>query len=297
MIVFLNGQFVPAEQAVVPVSDRGFLLGDGLFETIPVFGGRPFCWPQHLARLNVGAHALGITPPFSADELIRFAGELIRRNSCPEAVLRVTLTRGSGVRGYSPRGAGPATLVMTLHAAPIAERPVAPGWRVITASWRVAAGDPLAAFKHTSRLANVLARAEAEARGADEALLLNTADEIVEAAAGNVFFVERGAVVTPPVASGALPGITRSIILGLCARLGIAAEVRSLRSEQIHVTEGMFLTLGTRGVVEVSSVDGRPLASSAITGRLREAYEELVARFRGGEAEDLAALAPFPPRA
>lgn len=297
MLVFLNGQFVPAEQAVVPVSDRGFLLGDGLFETVPVFGGRPFCWNQHLARLDAAARALGIAVPFSAEELTRFADELIRRNACPEAVLRLTLTRGSGARGYSPRGAGPATLVMTLHAALVAEQVVPPRWRVITASGRMAAGDSLAAVKHTSRLANVLARAEAEARGADEAILLNTANEIVEAAAGNVFCIERGAVVTPPVASGALPGITRSIILGLCAQLGIASEIRPPRVEQQDFAEGMFLTLATRGVVEVSSFDGRLLAASPITRRLREAYEELVARFRRGEAEDLEALAPFPPRA
>ena len=297
MLVFLNGQFVPPEQAVVPVSDRGFMLGDGLFETVPVFGGRPFCWWQHLARLDAGARAIGIAMPFPADELTRFSGELIRRNACPEAVLRLTLTRGSGARGYSPRGAGPATLVMTLHPALLAKPTVPPRWRVITASGRVAAGGSLAAFKHTSRLVNVLARAEAEARGADEALLLNTADEIVETAAGNVFCIVRGAVVTPPANSGALPGITRSIILGLCVRLGIAAEVRPLRREQIYDAEGMFLTQSARGVVEVSSVDNRPLASSPITRGLREAYEELVAIFRRGEAEDLEALAPFPPRA
>ena len=297
MLVFLNGQFVPADQAVVPVSDRGFLLGDGVFETVPVFGGRPFCWRQHLARFESGTRVLGIASPYSTGELNRFANELIRRNDCPESILRLTLTRGSGGRGYSPRNAGPATLVMTLAAAPAKARPESGCWRVIRASARVAPGGVLAGVKHTSRLLNVLARAEAEASGADEALLLTAGDEVVEAAAGNVFCLDRGAVVTPPLAVGALPGITRAIVLGLCGQLKIPAEVRPLRIEGDAFADGMFITLSTRGIVEVSHLDGRQLSRSPITRRLRDAYAGVVDAFRRGEAGDLECLAPFPPSA
>src|SRR5277367_3464415 len=104
MLVFLNGQFVSEADAVVPVNDRGFLLGDGLFETLRVVNGRPFRMAQHLERLSRGAEFLKIKLPFTARDLEKFARQLVEQNKTPEAILRVTLTRGSGERGYSSRG-------------------------------------------------------------------------------------------------------------------------------------------------------------------------------------------------
>src|SRR2546422_8771556 len=117
MIVFLNGQFVAEEQAVVSVFDRGFLYGDGLFETVPVYGGRPFRWAQHLERLARGADYLKIRLAFSPKELRKLAGELIERNGMPNALLRLTLSRGVGERGYSPKGADSPVVVMALYPA------------------------------------------------------------------------------------------------------------------------------------------------------------------------------------
>ena len=115
MTVFLNGQFVPEAQATVSVFDRSFLYGDGLFETMLVSNGKPFRWPQHCERLERGAKFLGINIPFTRDALARFAAELIAANQMPEALLRLTLSRGVGVRGYSPKDADIPTLVMSLH--------------------------------------------------------------------------------------------------------------------------------------------------------------------------------------
>src|SRR5271170_2215886 len=124
MLVFLNGQFLPEAQAVVPVNDRGFLLGDGLFETMRVTGGKPFRFAQHLERMTRGADFLKIKPPFSPKELKKFAAQLIEQNQMPDAILRVTLTRGPGARGYTPNGENQPTVVMTLHAAPPLEKHV-----------------------------------------------------------------------------------------------------------------------------------------------------------------------------
>src|ERR1035438_4529097 len=118
VLVFLNGQFLPEAQAVVPVNDRGFLLGDGLFETLRVVRGRLFRLPQHLDRLARGAEFLKIILPFTPDELKVFAGQLVEQNKLPDAILRLTLTRGPGGRGYAPNGEGKPTLVMTLHPVP-----------------------------------------------------------------------------------------------------------------------------------------------------------------------------------
>jgi len=124
MIVFLNGQFVPEAQALISVNDRGFLYGDGLFETLRVCGGRPFRLAQHLERMTRGADYLKIQMPVHADGLQQFAGQLIEQNKMPEAVLRVTLTRGPGERGYMPLAGNQPTVVMTLHAAPPLGNPI-----------------------------------------------------------------------------------------------------------------------------------------------------------------------------
>src|SRR5688500_11885746 len=99
--VFINGKFVGENEAVVPVFDRSFLYGDGLFETLRVYGGKCFLWERHLARLTHGARILKIDPPFSPEQLTQFAGELISKNECSDAVLRIQLSRGVGLRGYS----------------------------------------------------------------------------------------------------------------------------------------------------------------------------------------------------
>src|SRR5271170_5423507 len=102
MVIFLNGKFVPAAEAMVPVSDRGFMYGDGLFETTRVVQGRPFRLAQHLERMVRGADLLKIPLPFTPKEIQKFAGQLVEANVMPDAVLRVTMTRGAGERGYSP---------------------------------------------------------------------------------------------------------------------------------------------------------------------------------------------------
>ena len=160
MVVFLNGKFVAAADAVVPLNDRGFLLGDGLFETVRVANGRPFRFAQHLERLARGADFLKIQLPFAPKEIQKFAAQLIEKNNLPEAVLRLTLTRGAGARGYSPKTAGSPTFAMTLHPLPPANLDEPLQWSLITSSFRIPAGDALAAFKTTSKIMNVLARAE-----------------------------------------------------------------------------------------------------------------------------------------
>src|SRR6266545_6524130 len=150
MQVFFNGRFIPEAQAVVPISDRGFLYGDGLFETLRVGHGRPLWWERHLERLERGAGILKIPLPWPGPTLRGFASQLIERNAMPEAVLRVTLSRGRGSRGYSPKDANTPTVAMTLHALP----PRAMSLRLATASARLPVNDPLASVKTCSKLAH-----------------------------------------------------------------------------------------------------------------------------------------------
>jgi branched-chain amino acid aminotransferase len=284
MIVFLNGQFVPEEEALVSVFDRGFLYGDGLFETVRVFAGRPFRWEQHIQRFAQGAAFLKIECPISASALRAAVDELIARNQMPECLLRVTLTRGVGVRGYSPKGADRPTLVMSLHPAPADER--APRWRLKTSEFRLPANAPLAQFKTCNKLAQILARAQADEAGADEALLLNTDGWVVEASSSNLFWMEDGAVCTPPLASGILQGVTRAVVRELCQTLGVQSRESQITPQDLLKVEGAFLSLSSYGIVEAVSLDGKPLSSSPLTERLQSAYGGLI-RDHLGKAKNL----------
>ena len=276
MTIFLNGQFVSEAQAVIPVNDRGFMYGDGLFETVRIVNGRPFRLAQHLERMMRGADFMKIKSPFTPKELQQFAEQLIEKNQMPEAILRVTLTRGPGERGYTPKSEGRPTAVMTLHTAPPLETPVQ--WSLITSSFRVLAADPLSSFKTLNRLTHVMARAEAAEKGADEALLINTNGEVAETASGNIFWVYNDKLCTTPTGRGVLPGITRAVVLEICQALGLLTNKRVIKPEALRNSEGVFITQSAFGVVPVVTFDDEPVAPSPLVDQIFNAYRESLAK-------------------
>jgi aminodeoxychorismate lyase len=276
VLVFLNGKFVPEEKAVVSVFDRGFLYGDGLFETIRVFNGKPFRWEQHMQRLRQGAKFLKVKPPFRPDELLSSALKLINKNKMPDAVLRLVLSRGPGTPGYSPGDAKTPTVVMSLRPAPKNNSKNPAQWKLITSSFRLPANDPLAAFKTCNKLPQVLARAEADAAGANEALLTNTNGFVVEAASSNLFWVKDGKFFTAPLMAGILPGVTRAVVFEIAERLKIPIREKNIRSQELAGMDGIFLSLSSFGIVEAKSLDGKLLKKSPMTNRVACAYEEIL---------------------
>jgi len=276
MLVFVNGRIVPEDEAVISVFDRSFLYGDGLFETLRVTNGVPFRWEQHLERLKHGADFLKLRLPHSTAELRRFVEELVTANQLPEAILRLTLSRGVGRRGYSPAGADRPSLVMSVHPLQSPEQEEPPRWRLVTASLRLPAHERLARFKTCNKLPQVLARAEAEAAGGDEALLLNTDGFIVEAASSNLFWLANGSVRTPPLDSGVLAGVTRAVIRELCQSLGLPVEEANLTREELMKTEGVFLSLSSVGVAEGIALDQQELRRSPVTREIHGAYRTLM---------------------
>jgi branched-chain amino acid aminotransferase len=273
--IFLNGQFVPEERAVVSVLDRGFLYGDGLFEAMRIFNGKPFRWDQHMERLQHGAEFLKIKLPFFPEALRGFVEELIVKNEMSDALLRLTLSRGVGVRGYSPKGAESPTLVMSLHAAPAAGAP--PRWKLIVSSHRLPANEPLAQFKTCNKLAQVLARAEADVAGADEALLLNTDGFVVEGASSNLFWIEGEMICTPPLAAGVLAGVTRAVVLEICQTLALKTREANVTAKELKHVDGIFVSLSSFGIVEAELLDGHSLKQSPLTLRIQESYRKLIA--------------------
>ncbi len=298
MTVLINGQFVPAEQALVPVTDRSFLYGDGVFETIPVYNGKPFRWAQHLERLTRGADFLKIRLAFAPKELRVLAGQLIERNQMPNAVLRLTLSRGAGERGYSPKGAEAPLVVMTLDPMQPVDPQNPPHWRLQTSSYKLPASDPLSSFKTNNKLLQVLARAEAEAADADDALLLNSNGEVAETSSANLFWIYRDTVYTTPTGRGALPGITRAVVLELCQALNLPSNKRVIKPESLRKSdgiflslsslgivpvcaidgEGIFLSLSSLGIVPVCAIDGEPVPTSPVVDKILATYHEVVQR-------------------
>ncbi len=284
MIAFINGKFVTEKRAMVSVFDRSFLYGDGLFETMRVTGSRPQHWWQHMERLKHGADFLGIKIPFGCKELEKFSAQLIVRNRMPEALLRLTLSRGVGVRGYSPRGADKPAVVMTLHPAPVLTGRKAQRWKVVTSSFRLPAGEALAQFKTCNKLAQIMARMEADKAGADEALLLNTDGFVVEASSSNLFWIESNTVCTAPLSGGILAGVTRQTVLELCNALGVRSRERNIKPSALKKADGIFLSLSSWGIVGVKSLDGKAISASPLIRRLQHAYAGQIRGSRKGRA-------------
>lgn len=282
MIVWLNGEFLPADQACVSVFDRSFLYGDGLFETIRVCDGQPVLWDRHLHRLRAGARTLDM-PPWEPPDvpLLDLATDLLRRNAAAHAVLRIHLSRGPGQRGYSPRGARHPTLLISVHPAPSLDADPPSPWRLRTASIRLPVRDPLGCLKTASKLAHIMARAEAEAAGADEALLLNTSGQIAEAAAANVFWVEGAIVCTPALAEGGLAGVTRGFVIELFRQQGWSVQETARGPDALVNAAGVFLTLTTYGLIEGIELDGNPLRRHPQVPEWRRLYREAIRRCGG----------------
>lgn len=274
-VVWFQGRLMPQKDAVVPISDRSFLYGDGLFESVRVYRGVPFLWARHLERFRAGAEFLRIRVPFSDEELTRGVQELLGQTGSEEAMLRLTLSRGSGPRGYSPRGAEHPWVVMTLHPAPPASSGAGVTWKLATSRFRVSPGDPLAHFKTANKLVQVLSRMEAEEAGADEALVLNAQGHVVEGASGSLFWIESGTVCTSPLDSGCLAGITRGVVLDLAGQLGLSTAEPLRTLEELRMADGVFLAMSSLGIVPVSHVDALPMSVSPLVDRLRLAYETL----------------------
>ena len=278
MVVFLNGQLVPEAQAVVPVRDRGFMYGDGLFEAMRVFNGRSFRMAQHLERMVRGANYLKIPLPFTPKQLQQFAEQLIEENKMTDAVLRVTLTRGPGKRGYSPKDAGPPNVIMTMHEIEPLDPANPPRWSLVTSPFQIPASDPLASFKTCNKMLQIAARADAEARDADEALLINTNGEVAEAAGGNLFWVYHEKICTTPTGRGALPGITRAVILEICQVLGLPTNKRVIKREALKNAEAIFLSQSAYGLISIVNLDGEPVPDSPLVEKIYKAYCEMLAK-------------------
>jgi branched-chain amino acid aminotransferase len=274
MRVWVDGALVDGGDPQVSPFDHGLLVGDGVFETLRVYGGQPFAWRRHLDRLARSADGLGLPVP-DRDVLQGAARAVLDANELREARLRITVTGGVQPLGSERRETAPTVIVAASEV-----RAVASTIAVVVAPWVRNDRGATAGLKTTSYAENVRALAYAHAREAGEAILANTRDELCEATGSNVFAVHGGVLCTPPASSGCLLGVTRALVIELCHELSIECREVALPVGALRDAREAFLTSTVREVQAITSVDGHPLPvePGSVTNRLSKAFTALVAR-------------------
>ena len=290
---FLNGSFLVEDEAVVSIYDRGLLYGDGLFETLRTYRGKPFRLDAHLERLASSAAFLKIPLPFKKEEIKEAVYELLRRNRLSDAYVRITLTRGpygpparcgksSGRLGLETEQA--TLFIVSRQFTPYPARLYRFGAKAIISRIRRSPRSVLLQHKTLNYLNNILARTQAQESGADEAIFVNTAGFLTEATVSNLFVVKEGQVFTPPVSAGLLPGITRQAVLEICHRNCIPARENNLRLIALAQAHEAFLTNSLMEIMPLCFIAGKPIGDGRVgdlTRRLRGLYREMVRKELG----------------
>jgi len=276
MKVWIDGTVVDGAQGRIPVIDHGLLYGDGVFEGMRAYGRRAFRLDAHMERIAVSASAIGLQIPGGTSRLRAIVLETLRAFGADDAYIRLIVTRGDGPLGVDPTVCGQPRVICIVDQIKLYDPDrQARGVDLVTVSVRRPASDVLdPRVKSLNYLNSVLAKAEARQRGADEALLLNAAGAIAEAAVANVFVARRGQLRTPPATDGALEGITRDTLLRLAAELGIDAGERTLGRIDLLGADEAFLSGSGVGIVPIRSLDGVRLRSvpGPLTDKLRAAF-------------------------
>ncbi len=284
MKVWIDGEVFDGSSARIPVNDHGLLYGDGLFEGMRAYGGKPFNLDAHMARLSYGARALHLQLPGGIPHMRDVIARTLAAYGGGDVYMRLIVTRGDGPLGVDPTTCPAPRVICIVDAiALFSDEKRAQGLSLVTSSYRRPSADVLdPRLKSLNYLNNVLAKGEARRQGADEALLLNQQGQIAEASVANVFVVRDGVLLTPPTTDGALDGITRATVLALASELGVPSQVRTLGRADVFGADEVFLTGTGAGIIRVSSLDGEPLGRAepgAVMGKLFSAYQ---ARVRQG---------------
>jgi len=271
--VYLNGKFVDHDKAVIPVEDRGFMLGDGVYEVVRLYNGYPFYLDRHLERMQNGLNAIRIN--FDVKELEKICYEIIKINDLKEANLYIQVTRGVAPRQHHfPEDIRPTVLIMSYPAAPISQKIRQQGVKIVLLPderWN------RCCIKTIQLLPNVLAKQQAKAAGAFEAVFCR-GDIITEGSSSNIFIVKDEKIFTCPLKENILGGITRSVVMDIIEAEGLEVHEREFTRQELLDADEVFLTGTTTEVMPVVDVDGKEISTGKpgkITRIIAEKFEEL----------------------
>jgi D-alanine transaminase len=269
-IVYLSGAFMPLENASVPVLDRGFIFGDGVYEVIPVYSRHAFRLPEHLRRLQHSLDGIRLANPMGDAEWTHLVHEIIARNQGDDQSVYLQVTRGVAKRDHAfPKDVKPTVFMMSSPLTPPARELVDNGVPAITATdFRWLKCD----VKSTSLLGNCLLRQAAADAGATEVVLFRDG-YLTEASASNVFVVKQGVLLAPPKNHLVLPGITYDVVVELAQAGGIRHEIREVAEHEVRSAEEVWITSSTKEVLAVTTLDGKPVGNGKPGAVFRAIYQ------------------------
>ena len=277
--IYIDGEFFPKDEAKVSVFDHGLLYGDGIFEGIRAYNGHVFKLDTHIERFFNAARAISLVLPFTRDEIKEIVLESCRKNGIHDGYIRLVATRGTGDLGLSPTKCPKATVFCI--AATIALYPpefYKTGLKVITAVQRrnrATIIDPQ--IKSLNYLNNILARIEADNRGAPEALMLTEEGLVAECTGDNIFIIKDTCIWTPPIHLGILDGITRSTVITLAKERGYDVQEKAFTLYNVYSADEVFLTGTAAELIAVTEIDGRVIGdgtAGTVTMELLGAFQE-----------------------
>ncbi len=279
-LIYINGEFYPKSEAKIPVYDHGFLYGDGVFEGIRAYDGVVFKLREHIDRLYASAKAIILEIPMSKEEMIDAVLKTLRKNGLKDAYIRLVVTRGVGDLGLDPRKCGKPNVIII--AEPILalykKEAKLKGLSLIISSVRRDRVDATThQIKSLNYLNSILAKIEAIAAGADDAIMLDDRGFVAETSSTNIFLVKDGKVITPPSSTGALPGVTRNFVMELAKKLGYPVEERDVTPFELLTADEVFMTGTGAGIVPVTRIAGRTIGdgkAGRTTLRLMEEFEK-----------------------
>ena len=282
MKIWMGKGLVPVQEARVSVFDHGLLYGDGVFEGIRVYDGKIFKEKEHILRLFESAKAVRLTIPITHEEVSNVMHESMKANGIDgDGYIRLIVTRGVGLLGLSIKHTAEPMVIciadkISLYPAEVYER----GLRCIVAS--LARNHPNTTsprVKSLNYLNNIMAKAEAHEAGAEEAIMLTTDGHICECTGDNIFLVRNGELFTPPAAEGILEGITRAVVMELCAKRGLKVTEAPLVRHDLYIADECFGTGSAAEVVPITEIEARPVGDGKpgpITMQLNKDFMEYV---------------------
>lgn len=279
--IYLDGQFVNKEDAVVSVYDHGFLYGDGIFEGIRIYNGNIFKCKEHLERLYDSAKSIMLNIPLSYQEMEDALVETIRLNEMRDGYIRLIVSRGPGNLGLDPNRCAKASVIIIVEQLAIySEEAYKTGLKTVSVSTRRNIPDALnPKIKSLNYLNNILVKIQSNLSGAGEAIMLNAQGYVTEGSGDNIFIIKNGVITTPPCYLGALDGITRRAIMEICDKKGYVLKEEPFTLHDVYVADEVFLTGTAAEVIAVREVDGRIIGeghAGPITLQLLEEFRNVV---------------------
>jgi branched-chain amino acid aminotransferase len=281
-LIYIDGKFYPKSEAKISVYDHGLLYGDGVFEGIRAYGGVVFKLKEHIDRLYTSAHTIMLDIPVNKEQMQRIVLNMLKKNKLKEAYIRLIVTRGIGDLGLDPRKCPKPSIIVIaeptimLHSKEMKEKGIT---TMITWVKRDAVNATSHEVKSLNYLNNVLAKIESNSAGIEEAIYLDQAGFVCEGTAENVFMIKEGKISTPPTSTGALRGITRTVVMTLAAKIGYSVVERNITPNELLTADEVFLTGTAAEIIPVREVNKRVVGNGKlgpITKRLMQEFYKLL---------------------